>query len=89
MGALDGAGVAQAILDFSEKQSCTNPAAFLDDMGSMFSKWDIDYLREYTPDVISSVMESVRRHQVALKGVVSTVRLVVLSAVCEQILVCI
>jgi hypothetical protein len=42
-------------------------------MASLFDSLDPELLRTNTPDVISSMMDMIRKHQVHLKGIVSTV----------------
>ena len=42
-------------------------------MASLFAGLDPELLRTNTPDVIAGMMDTIRRHQVHLKGVVSTV----------------
>jgi hypothetical protein len=42
-------------------------------MATLFSSLDPELLRTQTADVIASMMDTVRKHQVHLKGVVSTV----------------
>lgn len=42
-------------------------------MAQLFASLDPDLLRTNTPDVIASMMDTIRKHQVHLKGVVSTV----------------
>ena len=39
-------------------------AAFRDDMAALFSALDPELLRTNTPDVIATMMDSIRRHQV-------------------------
>ncbi|KAK9803443.1 hypothetical protein WJX73_001415 [Symbiochloris irregularis] len=71
--AKDGSALAQNILSFDDSQSCQDPEAFVQDMAAMFDALDPDTISEHTSDIISQMMETVRRHQVALKGIVSTV----------------
>lgn len=42
-------------------------------MAGLFAALDPELLRTNTPDVISAIMDTIRRHGVHLKGVVSTV----------------
>jgi aarF domain-containing kinase len=42
-------------------------------MATLFAALDPELLRTNTPDVIASMMDTIRRHGVHLKGVVSTV----------------
>jgi hypothetical protein len=42
-------------------------------MARLFASLDPELLRTNTPDVIANMMDMIRKHQVHLKGVVSTV----------------
>jgi hypothetical protein len=65
---LDGSAVANSIMAFSEEgQSCADPASFRADMHRIFKGMDHDYLRTNTTDVISKMMDCIRRHQVRLQ----------------------
>ena len=44
-----------------------------DDMDQIFAGLDPELLRTNTPDVIATMMDTIRKHQVHLKGIVSTV----------------
>lgn len=69
----DGRGVAESALSFSERQTCPQPQAFVDDMVSLFSTalaWGFDV---NTSEWMGAVMESVRRHQVHLASEVCSV----------------
>ncbi|KAI3430417.1 hypothetical protein D9Q98_005012 [Chlorella vulgaris] len=69
---MNGAELADSIMTFAEEQP-PNPLAFRGDMASLFDSLDPELLRTNTPDVISSMMDMIRKHQVHLKGIVSTV----------------
>lgn len=69
---MDGVGLADAIMSFTEEKP-PRPLAFREAMGQLFAGLDPGYMREHTPEVINSIMDAIREHQVHLKGVVSTV----------------
>lgn len=69
---MDGAELADSIMTFAEERP-SNPSAFRQDMASLFASLDPELLRTNTPDVIAAMMDTIRQHQVHLKGVVSTV----------------
>ncbi|KAL4448975.1 hypothetical protein ABPG77_007692 [Micractinium sp. CCAP 211/92] len=69
---MDGAELADSIMTFAEQRP-PNAAAFRDDMAELFASLDPELLRTNTPDVIARMMDTIRQHQVHLKGVVSTV----------------
>jgi aarF domain-containing kinase len=72
LAAMDGDGLADSILKFSEKDAA-NPSGFKNDMTELFENLEPDYMRENSQQVIGWIMETIRKHQVHLKGVVSTV----------------
>jgi len=72
LAAMDGGGLADSILKFSEKDAA-NPSGFKSDMAELFDALDPDYMRENSQQVIGWIMDTIRKHQVHLKGVVSTV----------------
>jgi aarF domain-containing kinase len=72
LAAMDGGGLADSILKFSEKDAA-NPSGFKHDMMELFEKLEPDYMRENSQQVIGWIMDTIRKHQVHLKGVVSTV----------------
>lgn len=69
----DGERLAHAILDMSERHTCPEPAAFIDDLKAMFDRLDPDTIRQCTSDVLRDMIETIRQHQVTLKSTVSTV----------------
>ena len=69
----DGERLARAVLDMSERHTCSEPAAFVAALRDMFDSLDADALRERTSDVLRDMIEELRRHQVTLKSTVSTV----------------
>jgi aarF domain-containing kinase len=69
----DGAALGYNILNFSDKQTCPEPEAFVDDMKALFEGLDMSTITDKTSEIIGDMMEKVRQHQVSLKGVVSTV----------------
>lgn len=71
--AKDGSALAKNILTFDDNQKCPDPENFERDMMGMFDTLDPDTISEHTSDIIASMMELIRRHQVNLKGIVSTV----------------
>ncbi|KAL4514181.1 hypothetical protein Ndes2437B_g04166 [Nannochloris sp. 'desiccata'] len=72
LAAMDGGGLADSILKFSEKDA-VNPSGFKNDMTELFDALEPDYMRENSQEVIGWIMDTIRKHQVHLKGVVSTV----------------
>ena len=69
----DGRSVAESALAFSERQTCPQPQAFVDDLVGLFSTavaWAFDV---NTSEWMGAVMESVRRHQVHLASEVCSV----------------
>lgn len=73
---LNGAGVAEAIAGFSPPEAVLSPAtlsAFKADMAARFAALDPESVRLNTQEVIADVMETIRRHGVHLRGVVSSV----------------
>ena len=69
----DGRGVAESTLQFSDRQTCPEPQAFVDDLVGLFSTavaWGFDV---NTSEWMGAVMESVRRHQVHLASEVCSV----------------
>ncbi|PSC73099.1 putative serine threonine-kinase abkC [Micractinium conductrix] len=69
---MNGGELADSIMTFTEERP-PNPAAFRDDMDQIFAGLDPELLRTNTPDVIATMMDTIRKHQVHLKGIVSTV----------------
>ncbi|KAK9843517.1 hypothetical protein WJX81_006871 [Elliptochloris bilobata] len=69
----DGQALAHNILAFSEGQTCPDPAGFTSELKSLFDGLDLEKIKDHTSEVIGDIMDTIRRHQVALKGVVSTV----------------
>lgn len=69
---IDGADVAQTILDMAVHPKCSNPKAFIQDMKELFDELDFDTIRQYTQQVIQDMLDKVRRHEVTLKGSVCT-----------------
>lgn len=72
LAAMDGGGLADSILKFSEKDAA-NPKQFKTEMTELFEALEPDYMRENSQQVIGWMMDTIRKHQVHLKGVVSTV----------------
>jgi aarF domain-containing kinase len=69
----DGRGVAEMALAFSDRQTCPQPQAFVDDLVGLFSTavaWGFDV---NTSEWMAAVLESVRRHQVHLASEVCSV----------------
>jgi len=82
--AMDGAGVADAIAAFKTPDTVLSPeaiAAFKADMAARFAELDPDTIRMKTQEVIADVMDTIRKHGVHIKGVVSSV--VITSMVLE------
>lgn len=69
---MDGDALAKSILDFAEEEA-PNPSGFRADMDSFFKDLDPDYMREHSQEVIGHMMDTIRKHQVHMKGIVSTV----------------
>ena len=69
---MDGDALARSILDFSEEEA-PNPKGFRADMDSFFKDLDPDYMRDHSQEVIGHMMDTIRKHEVHLKGIVSTV----------------
>ncbi|MEW5303093.1 MAG: hypothetical protein WDW36_005820 [Sanguina aurantia] len=69
----DGEQVARMMLAMSEQHTCKNPEAFVMDLASIFDKLDAAYISQYTQDVFSEMIETLRTHHVTLKSTVSTV----------------
>jgi aarF domain-containing kinase len=72
LAAMDGGGLADSILKFSEKDAA-NPSGFKNDMAELFDALEPEYMRENSQQVIGWIMDTIRKHQVHLNGVVSTV----------------
>lgn len=70
--AKDGFALAENILGFAE-ETCQDATSFVDHMGQMFDSLTWDQIAADTSGVIQEVMETVRVHNVSLRGVVSTV----------------
>lgn len=69
---MDGAAVADSVMKFSEAQA-QDPDGFRNEMKLLFSSLDPDSLRLHTQEVMRDMMDTVRRHGLHMKGVVSTV----------------
>lgn len=69
---MDGSAVADAVMTFSET-AVPDPVAFRQEMASMFAALDPEHLRMNTQEVIGDMMDTIRRHGVHIRGVVSTV----------------
>ena len=69
---IDGADVAQAILDMTVHPKCPNPEAFVHDMKQLFDQLDFETVRHYTSEIIQDMLSTVREHDVTLKGSVCT-----------------
>jgi len=69
---MDGGAIADSMLCFAESAS-PDPRAFRAEMTDMFSVLDTESLRLNTQEVIADMMDTVRRHGLHLKGIVSTV----------------
>lgn len=69
---IDGADVAQTILDMAVHPKCSNPAAFKQDMKELFDGLDFETIRHYTQEIIQDMLDKVRKHEVTLKGSVCT-----------------
>lgn len=50
-----------------------DPQAFVTDMKDLFDSLTLEQVRDHTSEVISDILERVRRHQVDIKGIISTV----------------
>ena len=55
------------------RNSSTSTAKFRADMAALFSQLDPDTMRHNTADVMAEMMDTIRRHGVHIRGVVSTV----------------
>mmetsp|Transcript_7773 Transcript_7773/g.20706 ORF Transcript_7773/g.20706 Transcript_7773/m.20706 type:complete len:638 (+) Transcript_7773:257-2170(+) len=69
----DGEQLGKAILEMSERHTCKNPKAFLVELKDMFDSLDPQYILYHTSNVIESIIETLRHHQVTLRSTVSTV----------------
>lgn len=72
LAAMDGAALAEAILSFTESAT-PDPRGFKSDMAALFETLSPDYMRENSQQVIGWMMDTIREHQVHMKGVVSSV----------------
>ncbi|KDD72490.1 hypothetical protein H632_c3280p0 [Helicosporidium sp. ATCC 50920] len=71
---LDGHGVAKAVLGLAAQAPAPGDArAFEEDVGRLFGDIDEEYLRLNTQAVVADLMDSIRRHNVRIRGVVSTI----------------
>jgi aarF domain-containing kinase len=50
-----------------------DPQAFVMDMKDLFDGLTLEQVRDHTSEVIGDILERVRRHQVDVKGIISTV----------------
>jgi aarF domain-containing kinase len=71
--AKDGHALGLNILKFAEKETCERPDQFVADMKTLFDSLTWEQISDDTGGVIQDMMETVRQHQVTLRGVVSTV----------------
>lgn len=69
---MDGVAVADSVMQFSETRA-QDPDGFRMEMKSLFASLDPESLRLHTQEVMRDMMETVRRHGLHMKGVVSTV----------------
>eukprot|EP00250_Pteridium_aquilinum_P013306 c21262_g1_i1 orf=258-2669(+) len=75
----DGRTAAQCALEFSNNQSCPNPAAFIKELESSFKFWGSREADVIHPgECMHDLLEQVRRHRVNIDGNVCTVMVTIM-----------
>lgn len=75
----DGRTAAQCALEFSNSQSCPNPAAFIKELETYFKFWGSKEADVIHPgECMQELLEQVRRHRVNVSGNVCTVMVTIM-----------